>query len=65
MNVIIIAVIAFIVLVLGSVPVLDKAGCASRWQDSGRKFDWSFMGGCRVTDKNGNLIPEKNLRDVQ
>ena len=45
--------------------VLDYVGCGSRWVDSGRKHDWSLMGGCRVEDKQGRLIPEKNVRDMQ
>ena len=45
--------------------VLSKIGCEAAWQDSGRKIDWSLIGGCRVSDKNGNFIPASNIRDIQ
>lgn len=44
---------------------LDYMGCGSRWEDSGRRYVWSAFGGCRVEDKQGRLIPEKNIRDMQ
>ncbi len=42
----------------------ESAGCKAAWEDSGRKYDWSMVGGCRVSDKDGHLIPAKNVRDI-
>ena len=39
--------------------------CGARWSDSGRKYEWSFLAGCRVEDGNGRLIPEANIRDIK
>ena len=58
------AVVLFAVILWGALAV-DETGCAARWKDSGRKSDWSIKGGCRVEDKNGRLVPEKVIRDVQ
>ncbi len=58
------AVILFIVIAVYSSMRLEKANCEARWVDSGRKYDWSVYGGCRVSDKNGNMIPEENVRDT-
>lgn len=43
----------------------QMVGCESRWKDSGREHEWSLFAGCRVADRDGRLIPEKNMRDVQ
>lgn len=50
---------------IGAGLLLDNAACGARWQDSGRQHDWSVMGGCRVANKNGRLIPASNIRDIQ
>ena len=39
--------------------------CSAKWRDSGRKYEWSILAGCRVEDGNGKLIPEANIRDIQ
>jgi hypothetical protein len=54
----------FMIVIFGG-SVLEKTNCEAKWADSGKKYDWSFFAGCRVSDKNGNLIPEKNIREVQ
>jgi len=41
-----------------------NASCKAKWQDSGRQYDWSIFGDCRVSDKTGKMIPEKNIRDI-
>jgi len=38
-------------------------GCHSRWADSGRDVQWGLFTGCRVTDRNGYWLPERNVRD--
>ena len=57
------AVIVVVSVSLGA--VLDGASCNAKWADSGRKHDWSLLGGCRVADKEGRLIPANNVRDMQ
>lgn len=54
-----------VVFVVAGSLLLDRAGCAARWEDSGRRYDWSAMASCRVEDKNGRLMPEKTIRNVQ
>ena len=58
------AAVLFAAILWGAL-ALNEAGCAARWKDSGRKSDWSIRGDCRVEDKNGRLVPEKVIRDVQ
>ena len=42
----------------------ESVGCEAAWADSGRKYDWTFMGGCRVSDKDGHMVPAKNVREI-
>lgn len=59
----IIFIVVMIVILFAA--MLEKTGCEAKWADSGRTHDWSFFAGCRVADKNNNLIPEKNIREIQ
>jgi hypothetical protein len=65
MLIILLGGVVFFAAILWGAFAVDEAGCAVRWKDSGRKSDWSIKGGCRVEDKNGRLVPEKVIRDVQ
>ena len=64
MNLIVGSIFA-IVLLLGLGYAASALECGARWSDSGRKYEWSFLAGCRVEDGNGKLIPEANIRDIQ
>lgn len=59
--------VIFIIVMIGILfaAMIEKTGCEAKWADSGRTHDWSFLAGCRVADKNNNLIPEKNIREIQ
>lgn len=50
---------------IGIAMLLDRASCYARWEGSGRNHEWGVMSGCRVSDKNGHLIPAANIRDMQ
>ncbi len=62
--ILLVAVVLFAAIIWSALTA-DEVSCAARWKDSGRKSDWSIRGGCRVEDKNGRLVPEKVIRDVQ
>jgi len=62
---ILLASFAVVVFLVWAAMMGSKAGCAARWEDSGRRYDWSALAECRVEDKNGKLVPEKTIRDVQ
>jgi hypothetical protein len=44
---------------------LAERGCEARWVDSGRTVVWDGMAGCRVSDGDGNLIPEFALKGIK
>ena len=58
------AILAIMAILTAGAAWLSKVGCESRWQDSGRAHSWGLMAGCRVADRDGRLIPEKNVRDI-
>ena len=57
--------LALIAGIIWSSILIDERNCKLRWEDSGRKVQWAIGSGCRVSDKNGFLVPEKTIRDVQ
>ena len=59
------SIVVLLVLLVASALRMDSVSCAARWEDSGRKHDWSIYGGCRVSDKDGRMVPEKIIRDIQ
>ena len=63
--IVIVSLIIFVLLIaIFFCAITNKISCEAAWKDSGRRYDWSFFGDCRVADKNNNLIPAKNIRDV-
>lgn len=50
--------------IAGVVYLVKSTTCESRWENSDRKYEYGLLSGCLVADKNGNLIPEKNIRDI-
>lgn len=55
----------FIVFMMWLAAALDRAACEARWSDSGRRYEWGVMSGCRVEDKDGRLIPADVIREVR
>jgi hypothetical protein len=43
---------------------LKSVECHSRWDGSGMKTEWNFIGGCKVQRKDGTWVPASAVRDL-
>ena len=55
---------AFFGLLFAGAVWLKSVECHSRWEGSGMKTEWSFIGGCKVQRKDGTWVPASAVRDL-
>lgn len=58
-------IVSIVILVGLCLYFLPKAGCEARWSQSGRNWQWSFVGGCLVENSKGQLVPEGVIRNIE
>ena len=58
-------IIAAIIAVLFSIPVLVEAECNAKTEGMGFNIKWSFLGGCRIEHQKGKWIPLERYRIIE
>ena len=43
----------------------DAASCDEQWRGSGMGTNYSFFGGCKVTLKDGRVVPADRVRIIE